>query len=795
MLGLKSLAIPGALSAAVVLLAYAGVLWHEKFSRASALLFALGLLIAARQAALVAALSSSEPGLSARALAVAGFSAMWLPAVLYHVVAEVLSESRHRQYSIALVWALAVVFAALAFTPLMFGRTVTYGWGTYTLYGPAGVAFAAFSVLVSSWCMRMAWNGFRRNAPDTPASARGRYLFIACCIGVVGNLDHLPRLGVGVFPFGGVWSALAALVIAWTASRYRLVEITPAFAAREFMDTMSDGVAVVDPEGVVRLVNPSLLRMLGYAPGELLHAQPPAAVAVLLYGAEGEGAWPVQACVGQEREYQDPLGQKRTLSVSISLMRDGGGQLQAVLVTIRDITAALAARERIERLAYYDPLTKLPNRVLLEERFGQAIARAERAGAMAAVLYLDLDRFKHVNDTLGHDAGDRLLQVVSERIAACVRESDLVVRNAESAHDATLARLGGDEFVLLLSPIERGEDAAKVAMRVLQSLSQPVEVGAGAPVATGVSIGIALYPDDGQNPEVLMKRAGLAMYHAKGAGRNSFRLFDAAMNTRTLRRIDAEVGLRRALVRGEFELIWETRFRAGGVAVDGLEAFIGWRHEVRGLLMPADFMPIAAEMGLAPTLFDWTLEAAFVQWSQWCRQHGAALSMTLHANIGELRHSELLADPAALFAAHRVAPSSLRLAVRPFRGADLDTTVTARIRELRSLGVGFDIDGVGDDSIHFDPLHVDIADRIRIDAGQVAGHAIDPARAIAALCGMVAGLGLEASLTGVADPAMVVAATAAGAARVQGPCFSAIMAPVEASRVFADAAAARLARA
>ena len=175
----------------------------------------------------------------------------------------------------------AAVFAGLAFTPLMFGRAVACAWGTYTLYGPAGMAFAVFSVLVSSWCMRMAWNGFRRNAPDTPASARGRYLFIACCIGAVGNLDHLPRLGVGVFPFGGVLSAPAALVIAGTASRYRLVEITPAFAAREFMDTMSDGVAVVDPEGVVRLVNPALLGMLGYGEGEMLRS----------HGRSGRGRW------------------------------------------------------------------------------------------------------------------------------------------------------------------------------------------------------------------------------------------------------------------------------------------------------------------------------------------------------------------------------------------------------------------------------------------------------------------------------------------------------------------------
>ena len=768
-------ALPSAVAALVVFALGLAVLVRERLSRVGWIQFLLAWAIGAWQLCLTFSILSTTVATGTWWATAGTAASILIPVCEFHLAAVLVSRAPETPRYVYAGWAAAAALLLTLFATGWFYQEVTWrGWGWYAHYGVGGYVFVAITVVLVNvsflLCRRMVRDQQARG--QGTAARRGRVLLAGLGLGSLGGVDFVPALGFDVFPFGGIALMLGSICNGYASWRYRLVEITPAFAAREFMDTMSDGVAVVDPEGVVRLVNPSLLRMLGYAQGELLHSRPPAAVAVLLYGAEGEGAWQVQACVGQEREYQDPLGQKRTLSVSISLMRDGGGQLQAVLVTIRDITAALAARERIKRLAYYDPLTKLPNRVLLEERFGQAIARAERAGAMAAVLYLDLDRFKHVNDTLGHDAGDRLLQVVSERIAACVRESDLVVRNAESAHDATLARLGGDEFVLLLSPIERGEDAAKVAMRVLQSLSQPVEVGAGAPVATGVSIGIALYPDDGQNPEVLMKRAGLAMYHAKGAGRNSAHFFDEGMNIRTRERRDNESSLRRAFERFEILLHYQPIIDARAATVTGLVARVFWDHARHGLLPAREFQTLARDTGLAVPLGNWVLHTACMQVRAWDASGLPPLRLAVLASPALLERGDVVASVRTALAESGLPPERLLVGIHtPATRADRDRTA-ATIDALAALGVTLVLDDFGVGDLHPSLVLAQPVKAVRFSAPDNDSRTKGERVVGSGLIGFARGAGLDVVVDAVADPAEAAAWRDRGADLLIGPAFA-----------------------
>jgi diguanylate cyclase (GGDEF)-like protein len=412
-----------------------------------------------------------------------------------------------------------------------------------------------------------------------------------------------------------------------------------------------------------------------------------------------------------------------------------------------------AAQEQIHRLAYYDALTGLPNRRLLRERFQQAIAWAERSGTKVAVLFLDLDRFKQVNDSLGHDAGDQLLQVVSERITASVRESDLVLRGPDDA-GSTLARLGGDEFVLLLSPIARGEDAAKAAMRILQTLSDPVRLRTGDEVTTGVSIGIALYPGDGRDADTLMKRADLAMYHAKATGRSNAKFYDEALNTATEQRVGLETSLRRALSGHEFLVRYQPVIAADGAAV-ALDTQLFWRHPERGLLPEREFYDVARDAGLALNLGEWTIRVACDQMQAWQgsgRAPGALMVTATQALLDRGTLPDLLREA---LAECRFDPANLWVCVRNGTTTVPGSRAAESLRALSALGLQVVLDD-------FDAGRMSVPDLIAQPVGMVrlSGAWLgtvpkggDAAVAARALIGLAHDLGMRVIASGVDDAA------------------------------------------
>ncbi|MBI1396173.1 MAG: EAL domain-containing protein [Betaproteobacteria bacterium] len=756
MLTLNAFALPSAASASLALACGALVVLRERFSRNGwrHLIFAVSVF--AWQLCMAGLLLSQSETTARAWVFAAAATAVFLPAALFHFTSSLSRESHARLDPAAWLWVGSGCFlVTLVATDEFVVGLARYRWGLYPAYGPLGLVFIAFTFVAILLCYRMIALVMRNNPVDGVVWRRARLLLVALGCEALGALDFLPAVGVNVFPAGGLFVSLGLVLNIYTTWRYRLVEITPALAAQQFMDTMTDGVLVLDRDGMVRLVNPAACEILGLASAQLLHAFPPRPVVRLIMGETEDGRFPSGPCRMRECEYQRPSIGTRTLSVSVSMIYDGGDVPLAAVAILHDVTAARAAQEQIHRLAYYDPLTGLPNRLLLKERFGHVISWAERARAHAAVLFLDLDRFKQINDTLGHEAGDLLLKAVTDRITTCVRESDLVMRRTEGGQPSTLARLGGDEFVLLLSPIERGEDAQGVASRIIQILSDPIRLHSGHEVVTGVSIGIALYPADGDDAQTLMRKADLAMYHAKESGRNNARFYDDVLNTAVAQRASTETSLRRALVGHEFLLRYQPVVATLTGAVVGIETQVFWNHPSRGLLPAREFADAAQETGVALSLDDWVVRTACAQMHAWC-SGGVPASTAVLVSIGALTlvRGNLVETVREALAQSPIDPARLWLCVPPVEARAAASHVPAVLQAVASLGVQIVIDDFGTGRISVADVLARPVHMVRMEGEYLRRIPEDAeaVKAVRALLGFVQGFGMKAIACGVSDP-------------------------------------------
>jgi len=389
-----------------------------------------------------------------------------------------------------------------------------------------------------------------------------------------------------------------------------------------------------------------------------------------------------------------PDGGVRHVHEQAEIVLDDDGTPLRLAGTTQDITERKQIEDQIRFLAYYDGLTRLPNRALFVERLNQALATAQRQGRTLAMLFLDLDRFKRINDTLGHTLGDRLLQAVSERLKKCLRSTDTIARGDPLTSTDSVARLGGDEFIVTITDIARGEDAAKIARRVLDCLNDPFELEQHEVVVTG-SIGISLFPHDGDDVETLLKNADSAMYHAKDAGRGTYQFYSKSMNAAAFQRLALENALRKALERGEFLLHFQPQVDVSTGTIIGAEALIRWKHPDLGMVSPADFIPLAEETGLILPIGEWVLRTAGAQGKAWQDAGFGPLIVAVNLSGRQFRQQELVQTVEEALKATGFDPRCLELAItESILVQSVDDTITT-LKRMRAMGLRVSIDDFG----------------------------------------------------------------------------------------------------
>jgi diguanylate cyclase (GGDEF)-like protein/PAS domain S-box-containing protein len=375
-------------------------------------------------------------------------------------------------------------------------------------------------------------------------------------------------------------------------------------------------------------------------------------------------------------------GFEAAIEDSAAPIHDRHGQITGAVIVFHDVSAARELSLRMSHLAQHDSLTDLPNRVLLNDRLSQAMAIAQRGKTRLGLLYLDVDRFKTINDSLGHTIGDRLLQSVALRLPACVRHAD------------TVSRLGGDEFVILLSQLTQSQDAAVIAEKILSSLSVPYEIEEHTLYAT-VSIGVVTFPDDGPDADTLLKNADFAMYQAKESGRNCYQFFKPEMNAKAARRQSTENGLRLALERKGFLLHYQPKFDLRTGAITAVEALVRWQHPMLGLLPPSEFISIAEESGLIVPLGKWVLREACRQARAWQDAGLKGISMAINISAVELRAKDFVQGVRAILRETGCDPSCIELELtETFLLQDPSSTALV-LETLKSLGLHLALDDFG----------------------------------------------------------------------------------------------------
>jgi diguanylate cyclase (GGDEF)-like protein/PAS domain S-box-containing protein len=432
-----------------------------------------------------------------------------------------------------------------------------------------------------------------------------------------------------------------------------------------------------------------------------------------------------------------------------------------VALVARDLTEGRQVEERMRELVYRDPLTDLPNRRLFEDRLSIALAQAHRYRHRLAVIFVDLDRFKQINDTLGHAAGDELLRAVARRLTSCVREGD------------TVARLAGDEFTLLLPGIHYAEDVATISRKLTDALRKPFSID-GTEVRVTSSGGIALYPEDGETEETLVRSADTAMYRAKERGRDNFQLFSPAMAEKALERRTLEKGLRRALERREMTLHYQPCLQLATGRVVGVEALLRWRRPELGLVMPKDFIALADFTGVLLSVGPWVLETACRQAREWQRRGSRRLRMMVNMSAYELQQPDLIANVEKALAASGLEPDTLHLEIpEGYAMQNLDQAIGA-LRALRDLGVHLAIDGFGAGFSSLAHLRRLPVDALKIDLSFVRGATTDPddASVVTAVIAVAHSLDLRVVAQGVETEAQVALLRSLGCDEVQGFLWS-----------------------
>jgi diguanylate cyclase (GGDEF)-like protein/PAS domain S-box-containing protein len=451
---------------------------------------------------------------------------------------------------------------------------------------------------------------------------------------------------------------------------------------------------------------------------------------------------------GSQFELQLPHG-ACWFEISVSRKDTGPGEEPHFIMLSRDITERKDAERKILRLAFFDGLTGLPNRQSFIERVDREINRARQNGRKLAILFMDLDGFKNINDTMGHSAGDLVLQWAADRLRLGMRPADMVSRTIDGGGDVELARLGGDEFTALMLDIKRPEDALVVAHRILQLMRRPLMLNGRETVVT-TSIGIAVYPEDGGDAATLLKHADTAMYHAKDSGRDKCEFYSASLTKLAMQRMELESGLRLALERKEFSLVYQPQIGAITGRIHAVEALIRWTRPGRGLVLPLDFISVAEQCGLIVPIGQWVLQMACAEAARWQRK-GHGLRVAVNLSPLQFKDPNLVHMVVDILAQSGLAPELLELELT--EGAVMEDTVAtmATLAAFRECGVRIALDDFGTGYSSLSYLKRMPLSNLKVDRSFVSGlpDDVENLAIVRAILAMADSLGLSVTAEGV----------------------------------------------
>jgi diguanylate cyclase (GGDEF)-like protein/PAS domain S-box-containing protein len=503
----------------------------------------------------------------------------------------------------------------------------------------------------------------------------------------------------------------------------------------------AEGVMICDAQERILSVNKSFTQITGYAPEEVL-GKTPADIADREHNSELLAE--ISRIAAEHGRWKGELwnrrkdGESYLEERSVSAVRDDEGRLVNYIILFSDVTKRRQDEQRLHFLAHHDPLTGLPNRALFQQRCDEALLRLSRRNARAAMMFIDIDHFKNVNDSLGHGYGDDLLKNVSSRIQECVRKTDIV------------ARLGGDEFTILLNEVGDTGDVALIARKLLDRLSGSFAV-AGHTIYVSASMGISVYPDDGDSAAVLIRNADAAMFAAKEQGRNNYQFFSSEMNAQALETLMMASSLKLAVERGELALEYQPRIDLTGSRVIGVEALVRWNHPTLGRIMPGQFIGIAEKTGLINPIGEWVLREACRQAVEWRRSGFPHLRVAVNLSARQFNQPDLTDRVAAILAETGLDPRALELEVTEsmvMRDPQRAAVILERFREM-GVAVAIDDFGTGYSSLSY--LKRFPIDYIKIDQSFIRGvpHDAEDTGITSAVIAMAKTLGLKLIAEGV----------------------------------------------
>lgn len=480
--------------------------------------------------------------------------------------------------------------------------------------------------------------------------------------------------------------------------------------AAEVFENSNEAILITDRSMNIASTNKAFQAITGYDPQNVIGHTPDFLISperhdISFFEEIGE-ALVIDGYWQGEIFYQRADGEVRTGWAGVSAIRDEHREVQSLIIIMSDITERKAIEERIHKLAYYDPLTGLPNRSQLHEQLDVLVAQARHKDESVALLFIDLDRFKPINDSMGHPAGDQVLKQVSERLMQCVKKHDLV------------CRIGGDEFTVALGHQKNGDSAAdtavKVGERILHAINQPFKLGQRE-VFISASIGISIFPHDGDSVIELLKNSDMAMYHAKELGRDNVQFFDQKMNQKAVELLELENDLRHALARDELELYFQPQYQSATAQVVGVEALLRWNHARKGQISPGLFIPIIEDTGLIIPIGRWVLEQACLKFADWKKQGSQLQRVAVNVSARQFKQYDFIQEVEHAIQQAGIEPQQLELELtESILIDDLELTLEV-LTALRNIGVRTAIDDFGTGYSSLNYLKQFTVDTLKID--------------------------------------------------------------------------------